>query len=240
MDGMIAWIDKQGDSLRMRFYGDSGYDDLLTILPVADGYIATGLTTSSAIGPYDGWLLKIDWEGNELWSRYYRGPGSDRYVESCLAPNGDILVGGFTDANSAGGLDFLLVRYNQRGDSLWSRTYGGPSQDMLFGMVQVDDSAYVLCGHSFSFGNGSADAWLLKTNSDGDSLWSFLVGGPENDEVWLLAPTRDLGYVMTGYTSSFTNGNMDFFIVKTTPDTSKPGSALEASQNLSVENTKHE
>jgi hypothetical protein len=197
-----------------------------------------GLTTTDAIGPYDAWLLKIDDRGNEVWNRYYRGPGNDRYVETCLAPNGDILVGGFTDAN-AGGLDFLLVRYNQRGDSLWSRTYGGPSQDMLFGMVQVNDSSYVLCGHSFSFGNGSADAWLVKTNSDGDSLWSFFAGGPENDEAWLLAPTREGGYIITGYTSSFTNGSMDLFIVKTTPDTAQTRPADVAGNEL-IETQKQE
>ena len=108
-----------------------------------------------------------------------------------------------------------VAAFAQPPDSLWSRTFGGPGHDRAFCVQQTTDGGYILVGYTYSFGMGSSDFWLVKTNASGDSLWSRTFGGLGRDEANSVQRVTDGGYILAGATFSFGAGDRDFWLVKT-------------------------
>jgi hypothetical protein len=100
-------------------------------------------------------------------------------------------------------------------DTLWTRTYGGPDNDYATWVQQTTDGGYIMCGYTKSFGAGHYDFWLLKTDADGDTLWSRAYGGSDRDEANYVEQTSDGGYIVAGYSLSFGSGDFDIYVVKT-------------------------
>jgi hypothetical protein len=99
----------------------------------------------------------------------------------------------------------------------WSRTYGGASDDGYHEVELVKPSAggYAIAGVTKSFGTGPSDAWLIKTDEEGNMEWNKTYGGVGNEWVLALIETSDGGYALLGHTNSFGAGNWDFWLIKT-------------------------
>jgi hypothetical protein len=98
---------------------------------------------------------------------------------------------------------------------LWSRTYGGTEGDYAYSLVETSDGGYTLIGYTISFGAGSWDVWLVKTDMYGNMEWNQTYGGKEHEEAYSLVVTSDGGYALAGYTESFGAGGADFWLIKT-------------------------
>ena len=97
----------------------------------------------------------------------------------------------------------------------WNKTYGGTGDDVADALVQTSDGGYALAGYTKSFGAGSHDFWLVKTDSAGNAQWNKTYGGTSMDYATALVKTVDGGYALAGYTRSFGVGLNDFWLVKT-------------------------
>jgi hypothetical protein len=100
-------------------------------------------------------------------------------------------------------------------DTLWTRTYGGSNNDHARWIQQTTDGGYIVCGYTSSFGGGHYDFWLLKTDADGDTLWTRTYGGGNRDEASYVEQTSDGGYIVAGHSLSFGSGDLDIYVVKT-------------------------
>lgn len=96
----------------------------------------------------------------------------------------------------------------------WSRTYGGYSSDFAYGLQQTQDNGYIMVGRTNSFGAGSFDLWLLRTDSVGDTSWTKTYGGESWDQGVRIEPTLDSGYVIVGQTGSFGVGHYNIWLLK--------------------------
>ena len=83
------------------------------------------------------------------------------------------------------------------------------------GIVQTEDSSYLITGSSSSFGDGPAQAFLLKVDSLGNFKWSNNYGGIESDGGRRVMYIAGDGILIAGYTNSFGNGAYDFYLTKT-------------------------
>jgi len=97
----------------------------------------------------------------------------------------------------------------------WNKTYGGTDRDRPSALVQASDGGYVMAGSTYSYGAGSADAWLLKTNAYGNMEWSKTYGGPSSDWASALVQTSDGGFAIAGSTYSYDAGSADVWLIKT-------------------------
>jgi hypothetical protein len=206
----------QPDSLWSRTLGGSLDDVCNSVQQTTDGgYIIAGWTESFGVGSKDFWLVKTDADGDSLWSRTFGGAGYEECNSMQQTSDGGFILGGYTTSLGAGMSDFWLVKTNGNGDSLWSRTFGGSGDDLCSSVQQTSDNGYILGGWTYSFGTGDADFWIVKTDANGDSLWSRTFGG-SNDELCSSAEqTLDGGYILAGTTRSFGAGLNDFWLVKT-------------------------
>jgi uncharacterized delta-60 repeat protein len=166
-------------------------------------------------GDGDFWLIKTNAAGDSLWSRTFGGDAYDACYSAAPTSDGGYVLAGGTRSFGAGGPDFYLIRVNENGTQVWSRTFGGSEWDECYSITQTSDGGYVLAGYTESFGSGRQDFWLVKTNANGDSLWSRTYGGSERDECRSVRQTSDGGYILAGETESFGAGRTDFWLVKT-------------------------
>ena len=84
-------------------------------------------------------------------------------------------------------------------DTMWTKTYGGTDYDVGYSVQQTSDEGYVITGYTASFGAGSKDIWLIKTNSEGDTLWTKTYGEKGNDYGESVQQTFDGGFIVTGW-----------------------------------------
>ena len=147
------------------------------------------------------------------WNKTYGGAGSDSASTVVQTCDGGYAIAGCTRSFGAGWGDFWLVKTDASGNVEWSKTYGGTDMDVARSLVQTVDGGYAIAGLTQSFGAGSWDFWLVKTDTDGAILWSRTYGGPGNDRAWFVQQTGDGGYMVGGITTSFGAGS--FWLVKT-------------------------
>jgi len=87
----------------------------------------------------------------------------------------------------------------------WNRTYGGESFDYAYSVLQTSDG-YIIAGVTTSYGSGKEDAWVIKTDSEGNEIWNRTYGGILEDAAYSIIQTSDGGYIIAGHTRSESHG----------------------------------
>ncbi|WNZ29616.1 MAG: hypothetical protein IAX21_01730 [Candidatus Bathyarchaeota archaeon] len=95
-------------------------------------------------------------------------------------------------------LSFPIISLVDASSVMWSRTYGGADDDIAYSLVETSDGGYALAGYTYSFGAGSADCWLIKTDADGNMEWNQTYGGAGDDIAHSLVETSEGGYAIAG------------------------------------------
>jgi len=149
------------------------------------------------------------------WSRTYGGTARDEAHSLVETSDGGYALVGSTKSFGAGEFDFWLVKTDEFGYVEWNQTYGGTGFDYAYSLVATSDGGYALAGSTISFGAGSLDFWLVKTDGSGNMEWNRTYGGTGFDYAYSLVATSDGGYALAGYTDSFGTGNYDFWLIKT-------------------------
>ncbi len=182
--------------------------------PADSGYIILGSTKNFGAGAQDIYLIKTNVFGDTLWTRTFGGlSGDEEGTTVQLTSDGGYIISGTTETFGAGSGDIYLVKTNSTGDLVWSKTYGGTNIEYCTGMQQCTDGGYILSGYTSSFGAGGSDAYIIRTNSVGDTLWTKTIGTPGQDKAFAVRQTSDSGFVVAG--SATVNGSIDAFLLKT-------------------------
>jgi hypothetical protein len=206
----------QGDTLWTRVYGGAGVDVGQSVQQTTDGgYIVAGYTTSFGAGHDDAYLIKTNAQGDTLWTRTYGGPSYEYGYSVQQTVDGGYAIAGVTGHGMG---DFYLIRTDSSGDTLWTRTNGGANTEWCDAMRLTADGGYIITGLTYSFGPGIPDSdnvYLVRTNAQGDTLWTRCFGGRSWDEGYSVAQTADSGFVVAGLTQSFGAGMEDVYLIKT-------------------------
>lgn len=218
---------------------DSGY----VVVPIrnsplgAGGFLAMAVQRDGNSDPLCGILIIcVGNNGALVWQRRYDVFGGSGYVDRGLdlieCANGDIVVVGTSQDplnpynSRLKSENVFLMRLSYNGYQQWVRTYGGLDDDLGASVIESaagdNQGDLIIAGSTFSFGadatNGSRDAFLIRTDSNGTLKWSRTYGGLRDDWFTCIQETTTGALLMAGTTRSF-QGAPTFhlpWLVKTT------------------------
>lgn len=215
-DVWLAKIGPNGGLAWNKIYRTSNDDAARSIATIdGDTFFVAGYTDTSGDGNFDFLLLKIDSDGNQLSSQTFGGAESDKAYAICPAGDG-FVVAGDTRSEGAGESDALILKITQNLKQQWKHTYGGSGFDSPTYIKTLEDgSGFIVCGTTFSFGNGYRDFWLLKLDNSGSQLASCTIGRAGYEESYAAVEVAENTFVVAGWISQTLQGApYDFYIVK--------------------------
>jgi len=161
-------------------------------------------------------LLMISATGcGAKWAATYGDANTDRAYSVRQTTDGGYIVAGHTDFAVGGSLgDIWILKLDSSGNILWQKKYGGSSKDRARSIQQTTDGGYILTGHTWSYGAGYKDTWVLKLDSGGAVQWQKTYGGSAKDTAQSIQQTTDGGYIVAGSTESFGAGLEDVWVLK--------------------------
>jgi hypothetical protein len=192
------------------YFHDEGY----SVQQTSDGgYIITGWAYLNGNPIF---LIKTNADGDTLWTRTYGNVNESNVGYSVQQTNdGGYVIVGTTELSIGGQNDVYLIKTNSIGDTLWTKSYGSTGNDYGYSVKQTLDNGFIIAGATDGLGAGNNDAFLIKTNSIGDTLWTKTYGGDSSDWAGSVELTTDGGYIIAGSTKSFGAGNHDIYLIKT-------------------------
>ncbi len=203
-----------GATTGMWTYGEDKYDGAICNIGIMDGgHIIVGSTDSyGAIGD-DLWIFQVDSKGAVTWNKHYGGAGNESGFNVIGTSDGGYAVVGATTSYGAGEEDIWLIKTDSEGNMLWNQTYGGIYDDEGWMLLQTSDGGYLIAGLTCT-SEGIADAWLIKTDAQGNKLWDKTYGGAADDGVYGITKTSEGGYILAGFTNSTGAGDYDAWLIK--------------------------
>lgn len=216
-DMLVIRTDENGNMVWSKRFGGRGTEYGNACLNIEDGYLLLGYTTSFGKGSKDIYLVRLDKDGEEVWSRTYGGVSWDVGTALCEAGENHYFVCGFTHSFGWGEEDIYLIKIDQDGNEIWSETYGGFRLDMANSIHATPDGGCVIGASSGSY-SANTDFFLTKINAKGEQQWvqSYSATGEHGhgfDWCKNASPTSDGGCVITGYSDC--NDMMDAVVIKT-------------------------
>ncbi len=195
--GSDVWLlraDSLGDTLWTRTYGGSLDEDAYSLDIAADGgCIVAGYTRSYGAGRADIWLLKVAPSGDTEWTRTFGDTLDDiGYSVQPTADGGYIIA---ADARDPAPPDYetrlCLLKVDSGGGMVWRRTYEPGIHPKT--VLATADGGYTVAARFIS--GGQEYAWLMQTDSVGDSVWVRRSGSIGLNDIQLRPGG---GYIATG------------------------------------------
>ena len=161
-----------------KLYSGNGYDKGEGIVQLEDSsYVITG-SSSSWEGSSQAFLLKLDSLGNYKWSQQYGGPESETGKRVIYNKDLGFYVAGFSSSFGVGDFDAYLLKTDLNGTKIWEKNYGKPNNwERINDAVMAADSGIVMVGETLDMNSGNSNILIIKTDKNGDTLWTKQIGG---------------------------------------------------------------
>lgn len=234
-DIWIVKLDTNGQIIWKKSFGFGGDEEGFSIIETIDGGIlACGYLDVTASGGQgnslmyrnvlhgvgDFWVIKMDYDGEVEWRRYYGGSNNDRAYDLLETDNGQFIIVGSTESNdfdisnSNGSYDFWIIKLSNKGELIDEYTFGGSEIDNCYKIIQNDSKSYILVGNTRSQdgdildNKGFSDIWVINMSIDGEILWQKTYGGSSFDSASGICRTQDGHFMIVGNTRSI-DGDID-------------------------------
>lgn len=222
--GNDAWLiktDVLGNIQWQKTFGNSGDQEFEAVIQTSDGgYAAVGITDPDLNGsgqPADFFLVKVDANGDSLYSRNIGGASGEIGNSIQETPDGGFILAGqsYSYGNVDG--DYYIVKTDSQGIVQWFKNYTNPGLQECHHIQNVPGGGFIMVGDADSLANGlgDTDVWLIRTNDLGDTLWTKTIGGTKKDGGKTVENTSDGGFIIAGITRSFGLINPNYYLVKT-------------------------
>ncbi len=209
----VVKLDKNGEIQWQKSYSGNYDEEARSVQQTQDGgYIVAGYISDGE--NEDMWILKLNKDGDIQWQKTYGGIGNERAKSIQRTKDRGYIVAGYTSSFGAGEYDLWIIKLNSNGNIQWQKTYGGSSYDLGNSIQQTNDDGYIVVGSTRSFGNGDADALVLKLDKNGQVQWANTYGGTLFDGAFSIWQTLDNGYIIGGNTWSFKGDRSEIWIIK--------------------------
>ncbi|MBL4670045.1 MAG: SBBP repeat-containing protein [Flavobacteriales bacterium] len=238
-DAFLTKLDTTGNILWSTFYGGLGDEYGYKVIVDSDdnpyliGYTngndllisSSGVHQSISNGSYDSFILKMDSDGDFIWSTYYGGSGADFTLSADIDNNNNIVIAGYTSSTDlplinpyqndiAGALDAFLAKFDSTGNLVWSTYAGGANTEDVHALKIDNLNNIIITGETYSSdfptsigayqsnNNGNLDVFLAKYDSLGNRIFSTYFGGTSSEDAHGITTDILNNIYLVGYSSS--------------------------------------
>jgi len=213
-DGLVLITDFYSGEIKAKLLLGGKKDDAIqSVVQHWDGTLwLAGYTASKGKGQKDAWLINMDLEGTIIWENTYGSTQSDAFKSIVVTEEGAIAAVGSLGSKNGQAWLVILEKYK----ILAEYQLGEGQLESVAEMVVTSDDELVLTGTTKKAkGQKAGDAWLLKTNLNGQTKWLKFYGGNDWDEALALTVTSDGSFAIAGLTKSKGEGDMDMWLIRT-------------------------
>jgi len=231
---LLAKTDRDGQLVWQTTYTQGYFEEIFQAIPTSDGnYLLAGLTFNpDGNGHADGWILKMDPDGNVLWDRKYGGNDFDKIYNLHETDNGEFVFVGTTRSEESGDIiepeinpdsfnvsDSWIGKIDADGDLLWNHRFGSYEDDILIDLTIADDGDILAVGNYLEEGiGGDWQISLYRYDQDGNPIWGQLYGGSDYEEAFSIIKTSDNNFAIGGITDSQGAGFSDTYLLRVDQD----------------------
>lgn len=155
-------------------------------------------------------IIKLDFDAEILWEKTIENVASESVAKMDLINTNDgglIVLAADRSANT----DILLIKLDNEGEEQWRKTYGGLRSDSARRIIQEENGDLLILGTTSSYGLGRQDVFLIKTDSNGEEIWSRSYGDQFFQYASDFVKRENGGYIICGSTVQSDNPNANDF-----------------------------
>ena len=135
-----------------------------------------------------------------LWTNVYVDGISSSGKSVLQTPEGDFVVAGANRFVGSAFSDLYIVKVDAYGDTIWTSSCGGNGDDGARDIKATNDGGYIIVGVTYPPGQSNFDIYLVKTDWQGDTLWTRMYGEYGITEFGnSVVQTHDGGYIIAGH-----------------------------------------
>ena len=223
---MLRKYSSDGELMWSNIFSSSNYNEGISLIETSDNnFVFVGFSGTSH-GAYKHFMVKADAEGNQIWKKRFGNNTQQSLNSVCEAPEGGYVATGYCNNYE----DVYIVKYSMDGDQEWDWVIDASDShdwdtDQANDIIPASNGGYYILG-STSVYPGSAgqdDLWLLKTDEDGDTLWTEIIGGEYWDYGQSIIELDNGELILAGTTDSYTDYpnnpyDTDAWLISYTPE----------------------
>lgn len=182
-----------------------------------NGNLIAGRTFGDDNKSYGVFVAKTDMNGDYVSMTTFGSDYLSWGYTAVSTKDGHFVTAGIPDEYIPGGASgIFLIQRNKKGEYSWRKNFGGDKYDRGYSVAAAKDGGYLISGFTFSGGSGEEDFYVIKTDADGNSVWSRTYGGALSDRAYDGEQDMDGGFVIAGTTDSFRSDGdgYDAYVVK--------------------------
>jgi hypothetical protein len=201
MDILLIKLNWQGDTIWEQSYGGVFRDYASSLILTMDGgFLICGSIGINSTTDQDIVLIKTDGHGNQEWLEYYGFPTWEYGYDVVATPDSGYIFCGQTHGPTNGSdIDVFVVKVDNKGDTIWTKTIGTPSVEVGLSIIQSRDNNYVICGTIAEPQLSTQDVYLIKIGTGGDTVWTRRIIANNISIGFSVKETPDLGFIVTGW-----------------------------------------
>ncbi len=214
---ILVVFQSNGQTTWEKLFSANSTDNFRCVREVpSGGYIVAGYTANFSVNDTDAFVVRLNTDGDTLWTYSYNGPMSKKDLFYKVIPtiDGGFALCGYTTSVTGISDDLLYMKLNSSGQQQWIKFYGGAGKERGQDIIQTPDGNYTIVGYTTSVPAQYYDAFMLRADSNGDTLWTQLYGSSSYDDANSVKPLPDGGFIFGGQSSNGANG-FDQFLVRT-------------------------
>ncbi|MBP6334431.1 MAG: T9SS type A sorting domain-containing protein [Bacteroidia bacterium] len=199
-----------------RLFSKRSTDSFRSVIEVpSGGYMISGYTADSTLNDTDAYAVRMTTAGDTLWTKRINGPNSrkDLLYKVINTNDGGFVFCGYSTNNGIGNDDAYWIKLDEDGVLQWSKYWGGAGKDRAQDIIQTSDGGFAIAGYTTSPPAAYYDAFLIRLNSSGDTLWSKRYGTSGFDDANSIIQLPDGGFVLGGQSTNGANG-LDMYLVR--------------------------
>jgi hypothetical protein len=183
LDMKLTKTDSYGNILSTKVYGGARVEYPNNMLATPDGnYLIVGYSQSFGGGDMDVYLMKVDPNGNEIFTKTYGGFGNEEGKEIIATGDGNYIIVGASNSytGSSTNNDIQLFKIDPNGTLITARNYGTGQYESARSIKLCSDGGFIVAGKTAPSPLDNAMLYLVRTNSNLDTVWTRTMSGAPN------------------------------------------------------------